>query len=200
LAGDNIAAMLREKEDADDDLMELPFWDEKSSFAYDSGGLYVDVYVGQRPATEKYSENMRRLEEGRVERENRLLDARARYLEARAAKQIVGLGGIIDPAKVFVTDRDTLVLEDGHVELKLRLVPGLVWSRGWTLILQSSGAFSGGSFLQDEAKVDGILVFKLPRRFADGNDKIIDKAHSWFRQNVTVRNEDLGFTVKYKEP
>lgn len=193
-------AALQEKSNIDDNLIDLPFWEEKTNFAYDSGGLYVDVYVGQRPATEKYSENMRRLEEGRVERENRLLDARARYLEARASKQIVGLGGVIDSSKVFVTDRDVLVLADGHVELKLRLVPGLLWSRGWTVILASSGAFRGGSFLQEATKVDGVLIFKLPKRFADGQDSLIDKLHPWFRQNVTARNEDLGFTVNYKEP
>lgn len=195
-----LASLLREKGNVDDDLIGLPFWQEKTSFAYDSGGLYADVYVGQRPATEKYSENMRRLEENRVERENRLLSARARYLEARAAKQLVGLGAVIDPNKVLVTDRDTLIIEDDHVEVKLRLVPGLVWDRGWTLILISSGTFTGGSFLQDSMKVDGILIFKLPRRFANGNDNIIDKSHSWFKQNAVVRNEDLGFTVKYKEP
>lgn len=200
LTASNLTSMLREKEDADDELIGLPFWEEKTNFAYDSGGLYVDVYVGQRPATEHYSENMRRLEEGRVQRENRLLDARARYLEARAAKQVVGLGGVIDPSKVFVTDRDTLIIEDNHVEVKLRLVPGLLWDRGWTLILASSGAFTGGSFLQEATKVDGILIFKLPRRFADGDDNIVNKSHSWFKQNANVRNEDLGFSVKYKEP
>jgi len=200
LAPADIAALLRDKEELDDELVDLPFWQERTSFAYDSGGLYADVYVGQRPATEKYSENMRRLEEGRVERENRLLDARARYLEARASKQIVGLGGLVEPNKVFVTDRDTLILEDGHVELKLRLVPGLLWNRGWTLILASPDKFTGGSFLQEATKVDGILIFKLPRRFAEGDDNIVNRPHVWFKQNVTLRNEDLGFTVKYKEP
>lgn len=107
---------------------------------------------------------------------------------------------MIDPSKVYVTDRDTLILDDDHLELKLRLVPGLVWDRGWALVIASSGTFTGGSFLQDDTKVDGILVFKLPRRFASGNDSIVDKPHSWFKQNVTVRNDDLGFTVKYKEP
>lgn len=197
---DRLKALLREKEDVDDDLIDLPFWEERSSFAYDSGGLYVDVYVGQRPATEKYSENMRRLEERRVEGENRLLDARARYLEARTAKQIVGLGSVINPSMVYVTDRDTLILDDDHLELKLRLVPGLVWDRGWALLIASSGTFTGGSFLQDDTKVDGILVFKLPRRFASGSDTIVDKPHGWFKQNVTVRNDDLGFAVKYREP
>lgn len=196
----NWLSMVREKEEIDDDLIGLPFWQEKTNFAYDSGGLYVDVYVGQRPATEKYSENMRRLEEGRVERENKLLDARARYLDARASKQIVGLGGLVDPSKVFVTDRDTLLMDDGHVEVKLRLVPGLLWNRGWTLILSSPVKFKGGSFLQEATKVDGILIFKLPRRFSEGDDNIIDRTHTWFKQNVTLRNEDLGFSVKYKEP
>lgn len=196
----DIASLLHEKQELDNELVGLPFWQEKTSFAYDSGGLYADVYVGQRPATEKYSENMRRLEEGRVERENRLLDARARYLEARASKQIVGLGGVVDETKVFVTDRDTLILGDGHVELKLRLVPGLLWGRGWTLILASPDKFSGGSFLQESTKVDGILIFKLPRRFSNGDDNIINRSHAWFRQNATLRNEDLGFTIKYREP
>ena len=196
---DGLQAMLREKEEVDDDLIGLPFWDERTSFAYDSGGLYVDVYVGQRPATEKYSENMRRLEERRVDGENRLLGARARYLEARAAKQVIGLGSMIDPSKVYVTDRDTLILDDDHLELKLRLVPGLVWDRGWSLLIASSGKFVGGNFLQDDTKVDGILIFKLPRRFATGDDSIVDKPHSWFTQNITVRNDDLGFAVKYKE-
>ncbi len=81
-----------------------------------------------------------------------------------------------------------------------KLVPGLIWNRGWTLILASSGTFTGGSFLQEATKVDGVLIFKLPRRFAGGNDRLDDKLHPWFKQNTTVRNEDLGFTVKYKEP
>lgn len=200
LTQQGLQALLRDKQSADDDLIGLPFWEERSSFAYDSGGLYVDVYVGQRPATETYSENMRRLEERRVEGENRLLDARARYLEARAAKQIVGLGSVINPNMVYVTDRDTLILDDDHLELKLRLVPGLVWDRGWALLIASTGPFTGGSFLQDDTKVDGILVFKLPRRFTNGDDSIVDKPHSWFKQNVTLRNDDLGFAVKYKEP
>lgn len=143
---------------------------------------------------------MRRLEEGRVEGENRLLDAKARYLEARAAKQIVGLGAVIDPGKVYVTDRDTLILDDNHLELKLRLVPGLVWDRGWALVIASSGTFLGGSFLQDHTKVDGVLIFKLPRRFTSGDDSIVNKPHNWFRQNIAVRNDDLGFSIKYREP
>jgi hypothetical protein len=200
LRADDLQTMFQEKENADDDLIGLPFWEERTSFAYDSGGLYVDVYVGHRPATEKYSENRRRLEERRVEGENRLLDARARFLEARTAKQVVGLGSVIDSSKVYITDRDTLILNDDHLELKLRLVPGLVWDRGWALLIASSGTFTGGSFLQDDTKVDGILLFKLPRRFASGNDSIVDKPHSWFKQNVTVRNDDLGFNVKYREP
>lgn len=199
LVADDLQALLQDKEDADDGLIGLPFWNERSSFAYDSGGLYVDVYVGQRPATEKYSENMRRLEERRVEGENRLLAARARYLEARTAKQVVGLGSVIDPSKMYVTDRDVLILDDNHLELKLRLVPGLVWARGWTAVIVSSATFTGGSFLQDDTNGDGILVFKLPRRFATGDDSIVDKPQSWFRQNLTVRNADLGFMVKYKE-
>lgn len=197
---DQLKALAPLKTELEDEIIGLPFWDERTSFAYDSGGLYVDVYVGQRPATEKYSENMRRLEEGRVERENRLLDARALNLEARAAKQIIGLGGLVDPAKIWVTDRDTLILDSGHVELKLRLVPGLLWNRGWTVIIASAGTFNGGRFLQADMRVEGVLMFNLPRRFSNGDDNIIDKSHAWFKQNVTIRNEDLGFTVKYKEP
>ncbi|MGT2537278.1 hypothetical protein ACQCN7_21655 [Escherichia coli] len=196
----DITYLLLDKKKLDDELTNLPFWQERTSFAYDSGGLYADVYVGQRPATETYSENMRRLEEGRVLRENRLLDARASSLEARVSKQIIGLGGIIDASKVFVTDRDTFIMKDGHVELKLRLVPGLLWNRGWTLILASQDKFSGGSFLQEATKVDGILIFKLPRRFSEGDSNIINRPHTWFKQNVTLRNEDLAFTIKYKEP
>ncbi|WLD99918.1 hypothetical protein PX860_22860 [Agrobacterium leguminum] len=189
------------KQAIEDDIIGLPFWREQTTFAYDSGGLYVDVYVGHRPATERYSENMRRLEEGRVERENRLLDARSRYLEARASKQILGLSGVFDATKVFVTERDELIRDDGHVEIKLRLVPGLLWDRGWSIIIATTPNLEGGSFLQDTTRVDGILIFELPRRFGPaGKDNIIGKPHSWYRQNITLRNEDLGITIKYKEP
>lgn len=191
----NWEGMLREQRDEEDDIIGIPLWNERTNFAYDSGGLYADVYVGQRPATEPYAEAMRRLEEQKVANENNLIAARARYLNARAARQILALTDAFDSKKMRITDRDVLIMDDGHPEVKMRLVPGILSYSGWSLTIKDTPGLSGGSFLQSSSEVEGILVFQLPRRFVEGG--IENKDHAWFKTNVSAHNADLGITVSY---
>ena len=182
----------------------IEFEDEVTTFSYDSGALYADVYLGDRPGTEPYSENMRRLEEQKIAAENAVVGARARYLNSRAAKQLIGIGGVIDPSKVYVTERDVLYMADGHVQVKLLLIPTIMWNQGWSIVLKSFDGHEGGSFLQSGSVGDSILVFDLPRRFngdaghADLGAKAKD--HNWFKANVTCENREFGLTIKYKVP
>ena len=191
-----LAPIVEDKGKQDEELVDLLF--ELTSFAYDLGGLYADVYVGERPATEPYAENMRRLQEQKVANENHLIAARARYLDARSARQLLGLGSVIDPKKIYITDRDVLYMADGHVQLKLRLFPGILWNDGWSVLINDTVGLPGGRFLQDGSGEGGILIFVLPRRFADGG--LAEKDHKWFRTNVVGENADLGLTANYKEP
>ncbi|MGO7955535.1 hypothetical protein [Rhizobium leguminosarum] len=176
------------------------FKSEETVFAYDSGGLYADLYLGDNPGTEPYSENMRRLEEERVRAENGVTNARARYLNARAHKQMLAVGGVLDASKAYVTNRTVLYMEDGHVELKLQLIPSILWNSSWNVKIKTIGGTEGGTFLQSGDDVEGILKFILPRRFnGDGSD-LGDENHNWFATNVQVNNIELALTLKYKEP
>jgi len=191
--------LMIEKQNLEEGIIGLPFWMETTDFATDSGGLYADVYVGQRPATEPYAENMRRLEERRVAGENRLLSSRARYLDSKSARQLIGIGAAIDSTKVYVTDADVLYLSDGHVEVKLRLVPGSLFNSGWAIVLKTSSGFTGGRFLQDGSENEGVLVFILPRRFNDSDQKLGQKDVNWFKANVSAENSDLSLKIGYRE-
>ncbi|OBV41078.1 hypothetical protein [Janthinobacterium psychrotolerans] len=57
---------------------------ESQTLVVGSPGLYLDAFVGVRPGTEPYSENMRQLELERVHAEVRDIHARAAYSEALA--------------------------------------------------------------------------------------------------------------------
>lgn len=189
------AGLLREQRNEEDDIIGVSLWKERTNFAYDSGGLYADVYVGQRPATEPYAEAMRRLEEQKVTNENSLIAARARYVNARATRQVLALTDVFDPRKMRISDGDVLILDDDHPEVKVRLTPGILSSVGWALVIKDTPGLQGGSFLQSPSAVDGILVFLLPRRFVAGG--IANWDHAWFKANVSAYNADLGITVYY---
>jgi hypothetical protein len=184
--------LLKQKKE-EEAIIGIPLWEERTNFAYDSGGLYADVYIGTRPATEPYAEAMRRLEEEKASNENSLIAARARYLNARASRQVLALADVFDPKKMYVTDVDVLLVDDGHPEVKLRMVPGILSSAGWSLKIKDATGIKGGSFLQSSVCVDGIMVFELPLRLQE----IANKGHPWFKDNISVYNADLGVTAPY---
>lgn len=165
----------------------------KTSFAYDSGGLYADSVVGSNPATEEYSERMRDIEKRRKSAEAGLEEARARYLNSRALKGLLGLGDIIDPQKIYVTDKVGLYQEDG-VRLHLRIVPSMLASQEWILVI---GTPDGGRFAQSEFS-NGMLEFDLPQRFGKGGVDVPARDDAWFADHISVASLDLSLSAKYR--
>jgi len=172
-------------------LLNRPFLE--TSFAYDSGGLHADAQVGLRPATEEYSEQMRKLEKDAKIADTRLVGARANYLNARATKALIGLDQIIDPAKVYVTDRSTLYEADGHPSLTLRLSHVILPDEGWFVDIKD-----GGRFPQNAGSAPVGLVFRLPRNFATAPWDIGERDGAWFTANVSLVHPVLGLKLKYK--
>jgi len=167
----------------------------ETSFSLDSGSLHADAHVGLRPATEAYSENMRRLEEQNKTAQNRLVNARASLYYSRSAKHLLSIQEIIDPKKVNFTDRMALYEQDGHVSLRVRLSNNVIPSSGWAITFKNLGRY-----LQDSSIEGGVVVFRLPRRFGPGSHDIGNQSHVWYENNVSFENYDLKLSIPYKRP
>lgn len=159
----------------------------ETTFAYDSGGLHADAQVGLQPATEDYSEKMRQLERDAKFADNRLIGARANYLNARAAKALLGLEDIIDRSKLYVTDRSVLYEDDSHVILTLRPSHVILPDDGWFVEIKN-----GGRYPQNAGSTPVGLTFRLPRLYSRAEWDLGGKDRAWFAANVTLQHPALN--------